>query len=91
MDDSTTFQSGMRSSQCVTSHVSHALYVSHSDNQFFRGSELQNYFTKILEDKLRAIIKPQYVDSIPRAVKGTVIAVLERKAEEDGQSIEVCA
>ena len=35
----------------------------------FRGSELQNYFTKILEDDLKAIIKPQYVDQIPKAVK----------------------
>ncbi|GAB4861916.1 hypothetical protein Ancab_037171 [Ancistrocladus abbreviatus] len=29
---------------------------------YFRGSELQNYFTRILEDNLKAIIKPQYVD-----------------------------
>lgn len=36
----------------------------------FRGSELQNYFTKLLEDNLKAIIKPQYVDSIPKAIKG---------------------
>jgi hypothetical protein len=27
--------------------------------QYFRGSELQNYFHKMLEDKLKAIIKPQ--------------------------------
>ena len=32
----------------------------------FRGNELQNYFTKILEDDLKAVIKPQYVDQIPR-------------------------
>lgn len=37
----------------------------------FRGSELQNYFTKVLEDDLKAVVKPQYVDQIPRAVKGT--------------------
>lgn len=37
--------------------------------QSYRGSELQNYFTKILEDNLKAIIKPQYVDQIPKAVK----------------------
>lgn len=36
---------------------------------YFRGSELQNYFTKILEDDLKAIIKPQYVDQIPKAAK----------------------
>ncbi len=36
---------------------------------YFRGSELQNYFTRLLEDDLHAIIKPQYVDNIPKAVK----------------------
>lgn len=50
---------------------------------YFRGSELQNYFTKILEDNLKALIKPQYVDHIPRAVKGTVEKVLEAKDERD--------
>ncbi|THU60628.1 hypothetical protein C4D60_Mb07t14790 [Musa balbisiana] len=39
---------------------------------YFRGSELQNYFTRILEDNLKAIIKPQYVDHIPKAVQGNV-------------------
>ncbi|CDW55888.1 ABC tran and RLI and Fer4 and tRNA-synt 1b domain containing protein [Trichuris trichiura] len=39
---------------------------------YFRGSELQNYFTKLLEDNLRAVIKPQYVDQIPQAAKGVV-------------------
>lgn len=33
---------------------------------YFRGSELQNYFQKILEDNMKAIIKPQYVDHIPK-------------------------
>ena len=50
---------------------------------YFRGSELQNYFTKLLEDDLKACIKPQYVDQIPRAVKGTVQAMLDRKDELD--------
>ncbi|EEB08502.1 iron-sulfur protein [Schizosaccharomyces japonicus yFS275] len=37
--------------------------------KFFRGSELQNFFTKVLEDNIRALVKPQYVDHIPRAIK----------------------
>jgi len=37
--------------------------------KYFRGSELQNYFTKLLEDDLKAVVKPQYVDQLPRAVK----------------------
>ncbi|GFS32009.1 RNAse l inhibitor protein 2 [Actinidia rufa] len=48
---------------------------------YFRGSELQNYFTRILEDNLKAIIKPQYVDHIPKAVQGNVGQVLEQKDE----------
>jgi len=51
--------------------------------QFFRGSELQNYFTKILEDDIKAIIKPQYVDHIPKAVKGKVLEILKAKDERD--------
>jgi len=31
---------------------------------YFRGSELQGYFTRILEDNLKCIIKPQYVSLI---------------------------
>mmetsp|Transcript_30710 Transcript_30710/g.86062 ORF Transcript_30710/g.86062 Transcript_30710/m.86062 type:complete len:627 (+) Transcript_30710:108-1988(+) len=51
--------------------------------QYFRGSELQNYFTRILEDNIKAIVKPQYVDNIPRAVKGQVSAIVKRKNEKD--------
>lgn len=46
---------------------------------YFRGNELQNYFTRILEDDLKAIIKPQYVDQIPKAVKGAVKDLLNKK------------
>ena len=49
----------------------------------FRGSELQNYFTKILEDDIKAIIKPQYVDHIPKAVKGEVKKILSAKDERE--------
>lgn len=61
--------------------------------RYFRGSELQNYFTKILEDNLKAIIKPQYVDHIPRAIKGkqTVSEMLESKCERDNKDEIVAA
>ncbi|KAK9378283.1 translation initiation factor RLI1 [Kockiozyma suomiensis] len=54
--------------------------------KYFRGNELQNYFTKVLEDNLKAIIKPQYVDHIPRAIRGPVTKVeplLKAKLERD--------
>ena len=50
---------------------------------YFRGSELQNYFSKLLEDNLKAIIKPQYVDHIPKAVKGKVDEILATKDQRD--------
>jgi ATP-binding cassette subfamily E protein 1 len=42
-----------------------------------------DYFTKVLEDDLKAIIKPQYVDMIPRAIKGpqTVGHNIEARSE----------
>ena len=53
--------------------------------RYFRGSEVQNYFTKVLEDNLKPLIKPQYVDHIPRAIKGkqSVRQMLESKLELD--------
>lgn len=47
----------------------------------FRGSELQNYFTKIIEETLKAVIKPQYVDLIPKQVKGQVGEILKSRDE----------
>ena len=62
----------------------------------FRGSELQNFFTKLLEDNIKAIIKPQYVDSIPRNVKGRVNEIITRKDdrkvwEEVNERLELTA
>jgi ATP-binding cassette subfamily E protein 1 len=45
-----------------------------------------DYFTKILEDDLKAIVKPQYVDRIPKAIKGpdkTVRTLIEGNASMD--------
>lgn len=45
-----------------------------------------DYFTKILEDDLKAVVKPQYVDQIPKAVKGpdrSVRALLEARSQMD--------
>uniref|UniRef100_A0A2R9AP09 ATP binding cassette subfamily E member 1 n=1 Tax=Pan paniscus TaxID=9597 RepID=A0A2R9AP09_PANPA len=48
---------------------------------YFRESELQNYFTKILEENLKAIIKSQYVDQIPKPAKGTTQAIVCQQLE----------
>jgi len=38
----------------------------------FRGTELQTYFTKLVNGKIRAILKIQYVDAVPKYLKGEV-------------------
>lgn len=45
----------------------------------FRGSELQNYFTKILEDNLKAVTKPQFVESLQKMISGQVGEILRSK------------
>lgn len=40
-----------------------------------RAKPSTDYFTKLLEDDLKAVVKPQYVDQIPRAVRGPVKSV----------------
>jgi ATP-binding cassette subfamily E protein 1 len=53
--------------------------------KYFRGSEHQAYFQHLLEDKIKAIIKPQYVDQVPKAMKGQVETLI-RKADERGMA-----
>ena len=55
--------------------------------QYFRGSELQNYFTRILEDNLECKMKPQFVDKLASAVKDntSVQMILDRKDQTDTQ------
>ena len=45
-----------------------------------------DYFTKVLEDNLKAVVKPQYVDQIPKAVKGpdkTVETLLRARTQQN--------
>jgi ATP-binding cassette subfamily E protein 1 len=46
--------------------------------QFYRGSSLQEYFQKMSSGNLRISHKPQYVDKIPKAIKGNVSELLEK-------------
>ncbi len=51
--------------------------------QHYRGSTLQEYFEKLSRGKLRVVHKPQYVDKIPKVVKGKVGELLEKVDERD--------
>jgi ATP-binding cassette subfamily E protein 1 len=51
----------------------------------FRGSELQQFFTRMLEENMKALIKVQYVDSVAKqpkvnsAIVGRRLRVLDKK------------
>ena len=54
----------------------------------FRGTELQAYLQRLAEGKIRAAHKIQYVDLVPRRIKGPVGRLLER-ADQRGIAREV--
>jgi len=58
--------------------------MSHAIQTQITPDVITDYFTKVLEDDLKAVIKPQYVDQIPRAVKGadrTVETLLKGRSQ----------
>ncbi|CAA7016763.1 unnamed protein product [Microthlaspi erraticum] len=56
----------------------------------FRGSELQSYFTRLVEEKLTAVVKPQHVDQIKKVAPGKIGETLE-KLDERGMLAEISA
>ncbi len=44
---------------------------------FFKGSQLQSYFQKLSNGKLKVVHKPQMVDLLPKFVKGNVKDLME--------------
>lgn len=51
--------------------------------EYFAGTELQNYFEKLKNKGIKPVHKPQYIDILPKVVKGNVGELL-RKVDETG-------
>lgn len=51
--------------------------------EYFKGTEIQNFFTKMAEKDIKCVKKPQYVDKIGKKIKGTVIEFLEKFNERN--------
>jgi len=56
--------------------------------EYFAGTELQSYFKDIADDNINSVLKPQYVDKLPKILKGTIKDVL-KKADNSGKFDEV--
>ena len=48
--------------------------------KFFKGNELQNFFQKMLDTKMKALIKIQYVDQIAKSKAAKAIVGAKLKA-----------
>ena len=51
--------------------------------EHYKGSALQTYFSKLSNGDIKAILKPQMVDQLPKVVKGKVKDLLENVDERD--------
>ena len=51
--------------------------------EYYKGSALQSYFSKLSSGEIKAILKPQMVDQLPKVVKGKVKNLLENVNERD--------
>lgn len=50
---------------------------------YFKGSQLQNYFSKLSKGEVKVVHKPQMVDLLPKFVKGSVRNLLEGVNQRD--------
>jgi len=62
--------------------------------KFFKGSQMQNYFQKLSQNKIDVVHKPQMVDMLPRFVEGLVHELLEsvnqrRRLEEVVEALQL--
>ena len=56
----------------------------------FKGKEIQDYLERLSQGEIRAVYKPQYVDSIPKVVKGKVKTAL-KKNDDAGNLDDIAA
>ena len=50
---------------------------------YFKGTENQTFFSKLSQKELRTVLKPQYIDRIPKVAKGSVHEILSKYDNEE--------
>ncbi len=56
--------------------------------RYYSGTELHEHFKSIANDEVASVVKPQYVDRLPKIMKGTIKEVL-KKADNSGNFDEL--
>lgn len=57
---------------------------------YYRGSDLQNYFIKVLENRLVVATKPQLDASFQRRLKGKKVGAMIRERDDRGKMEDFC-
>jgi ATP-binding cassette subfamily E protein 1 len=57
---------------------------------YYAGTELQEHFKHIATEHITSVVKPQYVDRIPRVMKGTIQEIL-KKTDTSGNMDDLVA
>ena len=50
---------------------------------YFKGTENQTFFTKLSQKELKTVLKPQYIDRIPKVAKGSPEEILSKYDNEE--------
>jgi ATP-binding cassette subfamily E protein 1 len=56
--------------------------------EYYSGTELYDHFNKVANNELSSVVKPQYVDKLPKVMKGKISEIL-RKADNSGKYDEI--
>jgi len=56
--------------------------------EYYSGTELYEHFNKINENKITSVVKPQYVDKLPKVMKGKISEIL-KKSDNSGKYDEI--
>lgn len=51
--------------------------------EYFAGTELHDHFKSILEDDISSVVKPQYVDKLPKIMNGKISEILKNADTSD--------
>ncbi|GMH71882.1 hypothetical protein TrLO_g12891 [Triparma laevis f. longispina] len=58
---------------------------------YYRGSDLQNYFTRVLENQLKVAVKPQLDAAFQRRLRGKKVKDMIKHRDERNKMDEICA
>jgi len=56
--------------------------------EYYSGTELYDHFNKVANNELSSVVKPQYVDKLPKIMKGKISEIL-KKSDTSGKYDEI--